>query len=76
YFPEPDLVPLRVSAAWRERVRDEMGELPPALRARFTGEYGLREYDAQVLTATRELAAFYDRAARSSADPKAAANWV
>ncbi|MDX2149226.1 MAG: Asp-tRNA(Asn)/Glu-tRNA(Gln) amidotransferase subunit GatB [Bryobacteraceae bacterium] len=76
YFPEPDLVPLRVSAGWLERVKAEMGELPAALRARFISEYGLRDYDAQVLTATRDLATYYDRSAKASADPKAAANWV
>jgi aspartyl-tRNA(Asn)/glutamyl-tRNA(Gln) amidotransferase subunit B len=76
YFPEPDLVPLRVSQAWLDRVRSEMPELPAARRARFISEYGLREYDAQVLTATRELADYFERTARISGDPKAAANWV
>jgi len=55
YFPEPDLVPLRVSAAWLERVRATVPELPAAKRNRFIESYGLREYDAQVLTSTREI---------------------
>src|ERR1700685_32555 len=53
YFPEPDLTPLRVSEAWLGRIREAMPELPGARRARFIEVYGLREYDAGVLTATR-----------------------
>lgn len=76
YFPEPDLVPLRVSGAWREKILGEMVEMPAARRQRFLEVYGLREYDAQVLTATRELADYFEAAAKASADPKAVANWV
>jgi aspartyl-tRNA(Asn)/glutamyl-tRNA(Gln) amidotransferase subunit B len=76
YFPEPDLAPLRVSEAWLGEIRSKMPELPAARRARFIAEYGLSEYDAGVLTATRPLAEFYERAAKASPDPKAAANWV
>src|SRR6202163_4502161 len=50
YFPEPDLVPLRVSDAWRERVRARMPELPASRRQRFIADYGLREYDAEART--------------------------
>jgi aspartyl-tRNA(Asn)/glutamyl-tRNA(Gln) amidotransferase subunit B len=76
YFPEPDLLPLRVSEAWRERLRREMPELPPARRARFVRDFGLREYDAQVLTASRELADYFEKTAAAAGDPRAAANWV
>jgi len=76
YFPEPDLVPLRISDKWREEVRAAMPELPAAKRARFTGVYGLREYDAQVLTATRAMAEYFEVVAEVSKDPKMAANWV
>jgi aspartyl-tRNA(Asn)/glutamyl-tRNA(Gln) amidotransferase subunit B len=76
YFPEPDLEPLRVSRAWLEEIRAQMPELPARRRARFTESYGLREYDAQVLTATRSLAEYYEKAAGASGEPKAAANWV
>jgi aspartyl-tRNA(Asn)/glutamyl-tRNA(Gln) amidotransferase subunit B len=76
YFPEPDLVPLRISEAWRERVRSEMPELPASRRARFVGSYGLREYDADVLTATRETSDYFEKAAAAAGDPRAAANWV
>lgn len=76
YFPEPDLVPLRVGEKWRESVRATMPELPGAKRARFIEVYGLREYDAQVLTATRALSDYYEEVADVSKDPKTAANWV
>jgi len=76
YFPEPDLVPLRIGEAWLAEVKAGMPELPAARRARFIGEYGLREYDAQVLTQTRALSDYYETVARVSGDPKTAANWV
>ncbi len=76
YFPEPDLVPLRISDAWRERVRSEMPELPGARRTRFIESYGLREYDAEVLTATREASDYFEQTAAAAGDPRAAANWV
>jgi aspartyl-tRNA(Asn)/glutamyl-tRNA(Gln) amidotransferase subunit B len=76
YFPEPDLVPLRIGEEWRERVRGEMPELPAARRARFIESYGLREYDADVLTAVRETGDYFEAAAAAAGDPRAAANWV
>jgi aspartyl-tRNA(Asn)/glutamyl-tRNA(Gln) amidotransferase subunit B len=76
YFPEPDLVPLRVSAAWLERVRATVPELPADKRSRFVASYGLREYDAQVLTGTRAVAEYFEKAAATAGDPRIAANWV
>jgi aspartyl-tRNA(Asn)/glutamyl-tRNA(Gln) amidotransferase subunit B len=76
YFPEPDLLPLTISDQWRESLRASMPELPAHRRGRFIKQYGLREYDAQVLTQTRELSDFFERAAKASSDPKLAANWV
>ncbi|MBK9170387.1 MAG: Asp-tRNA(Asn)/Glu-tRNA(Gln) amidotransferase subunit GatB [Bryobacterales bacterium] len=76
YFPEPDLVPLRISDAWMNRIRDSMAELPAEKRARFIADYGLREYDAQVLTQSRAAADFFETVARAAGDPRAAANWV
>jgi aspartyl-tRNA(Asn)/glutamyl-tRNA(Gln) amidotransferase subunit B len=76
YFPEPDLVPLRIGDKWREEVRATMPELPAAKRARFIEAYGLREYDAQVLTSTRAMAEYFEIVAEVSTDPKMAANWV
>lgn len=76
YFPEPDLVPLRVSEAWRERIRAAMPELPADKRRRFIESYGLREYDAQVLTATRAISDYFEKVAATAGDPRTAANWV
>ena len=76
YFPEPDLVPLRVSEAWLNSIRERMPELPAARRARFIESFGLREYDAQVLTSTRAMSDYFEKVAASSGDPRAAANWV
>ena len=76
YFPEPDLVPLGIGADWLARLEAEMPELPSRRRARFLSAYGLREYDADVLTATRAAADYFETAARVSGDPKTAANWV
>jgi aspartyl-tRNA(Asn)/glutamyl-tRNA(Gln) amidotransferase subunit B len=76
YFPEPDLVPLRVSDAWIGQIRETMTELPRVKRARFIEEYGLREYDADVLTANRALSEYFETAAKIAGDPKTTANWV
>ncbi|MFB3777779.1 MAG: Asp-tRNA(Asn)/Glu-tRNA(Gln) amidotransferase subunit GatB [Bryobacteraceae bacterium] len=76
YFPEPDLVPLVVSSEWQERIRAGMPELPSAKRTRFQREFGLRPYDAEVLTQSRELSEYFERVAEVSKDPRSAANWV
>ena len=76
YFPEPDLMPLRISDAWRESVRSRMTELPASRRRRFIQDYGLREYDADVLTASRAMSEYFEKVAASSGDARAAANWV
>jgi aspartyl-tRNA(Asn)/glutamyl-tRNA(Gln) amidotransferase subunit B len=76
YFPEPDLEPLVISDEWLARIQAETPELPASRRARFINEYGLREYDADVLTATRPAAEYFEAVARASGDPKTAANWV
>ncbi|HSC77999.1 MAG TPA: Asp-tRNA(Asn)/Glu-tRNA(Gln) amidotransferase subunit GatB [Candidatus Acidoferrales bacterium] len=76
YFPEPDLLPPMIDSAWRDKIRREMPELPAAKRTRFAGDYGLTDYDAGVLTATRALADYFEAAAKSSPNPKAAANWI
>jgi len=76
YFPEPDLAPLQVSSAWREAVAAALPELPQAKRARLQARYGLGAYDAQVLTASRALADYFEQAAATSPNPKAVANWI
>ena len=76
YFPEPDLLPLIVSEAWQEEIRKTIPELPEAKRHRFMTQYGLSEYDADVLTQTQALAGYYERVAAKAPDAKIAANWV
>ena len=76
YFPEPDLLPLEITESFIEELRATLPELPDAKRSRFMSEYGLSRYDAGVLTATREMADFFETTARLCEDPKLAANWV
>jgi len=77
YFPDPDLLPLVLEDAWVERVRETLPELPDEKAARFVREHGLSEYDAGVLTASRELAAYYESVvAAIGGQAKLAANWV
>ncbi len=76
YFPEPDLPPLLLESKWIERMRDELPELPAARRERFASEYGLGEYDVEVLTASPQVADYYEAVARAHGDAKASANWV
>jgi aspartyl-tRNA(Asn)/glutamyl-tRNA(Gln) amidotransferase subunit B len=76
YFPEPDLLPVHVGSAWREEVRASLPELPGAKRARFVSTYGITAYDAQVLTDTLDLAAYFESVLKAGAPGKAAANWM
>jgi len=76
YFPEPDLTPLVISEEWLNRIKTEMPSLPHELYARFTQEYGLPEYDANVLTDTKEVAEYLDALCQCTSNYKAASNWV
>ena len=76
YFPDPDLLPLVIDNEWIERVAANMPELPEALRARLISDYNLPEYDASVLTASRDVADYYLSVVANGADAKMAANWV
>jgi aspartyl-tRNA(Asn)/glutamyl-tRNA(Gln) amidotransferase subunit B len=76
YFPEPDLPPLSIGAAWIDEVGRSLPELPAAKRLRFVAEYGLPDYDAGVLTAARDVADYFEAVARQSGNAKAASNWV
>jgi aspartyl-tRNA(Asn)/glutamyl-tRNA(Gln) amidotransferase subunit B len=77
YFPDPDLLPVVLEPGFIEAVRATLPELPDEKAARFVREHGLSEYDAGVLTASREIAAFYeDVLRRVGQDPKLCANWV
>ena len=76
YFPDPDLLPLAIDEKFIDGVRKSLPELPDAKAARFAREHGLSEYDAGVLTASREMADYYERVAAATREPKLAANWV
>ena len=76
YFPDPDLVPLIVDTGWIEKMSEEMPELPDEKKARFITDHSLSEYDAGVLTASIELADFYEQTIESLSDKKQAANWI
>jgi aspartyl-tRNA(Asn)/glutamyl-tRNA(Gln) amidotransferase subunit B len=78
YFPDPDLPPLMIDEDWIERVRADMPELPEAMRKRFTGDYGLPEYDALILTSSQGMASYYEAvvAKAGKENAKAIANWM
>jgi aspartyl-tRNA(Asn)/glutamyl-tRNA(Gln) amidotransferase subunit B len=76
YFPDPDLLPLVISQQLIDKVRAELPELPDARRERFQTQYGLPAYDAGVLTASRELAEYFEAAVTAHDNPKAISNWV
>ena len=76
YFPDPDLLPCIISSQWKERVAASMPELPAQMRERFMREYGLSEYDADVLTSSRDVADYFCAVSKSAPDKKIAANWV
>ncbi len=77
YFPDPDLLPLVVDEAFLDAARAGLPELPQAMRERFMGDYGLPAYDAGVLTASREMAAYFEDAAKAfGGEAKIAANWI
>jgi len=77
YFPDPDLLPVAIDEALIEELRESLPELPDAKAGRFSREYGLSEYDAGVLTASREQADYYESVVRAlGGEPKLAANWV
>ena len=76
YFPEPDLLPIVIDDEFIEAIRAQLPELPDARAARFVGDFGLSDYDAGVLVASREMADFFETVAQRSGDAKLAANWV
>src|SRR2546421_4606285 len=76
YFPEPDLLPLVVDEKWRAEIARSLPELPEARRERMVKEYGITEYDAQVLTFSRSLADQFETAAKAAKNPKRVANLV
>ena len=76
YFPDPDLLPVMIDEAYLEEVRSTLPELPAEKAARFVNELGLSDYDAGILTASRELADYFESVTKESVDAKLAANWM
>ncbi|MFO1258004.1 MAG: Asp-tRNA(Asn)/Glu-tRNA(Gln) amidotransferase subunit GatB [Gammaproteobacteria bacterium] len=78
YFPDPDLLPVQLSPDFIETIRKTLPELPEQKRERFVKEFGLSDYDANLLTSSRELADYFETVEKSltSSNPKLAANWI
>ncbi|MCX8116479.1 MAG: Asp-tRNA(Asn)/Glu-tRNA(Gln) amidotransferase subunit GatB [Desulfobacterota bacterium] len=76
YFPDPDLVPLKIDERWIEEIRRSLPELPDQRRERFVRDYGLPDYDAEILTSTKALANYFEEAVRLFPDPKTVSNWM
>lgn len=76
YFPDPDLVQIHIDDEWKERVRASIPELPDARKARYTAEFGLPSYDAEVITASKKLADFFEDSLQYTKDAKAVSNWI
>ncbi|MBK6288628.1 MAG: Asp-tRNA(Asn)/Glu-tRNA(Gln) amidotransferase subunit GatB [Gammaproteobacteria bacterium] len=76
YFPEPDLLPVHIDDAFIEQVRARLPELPAQKVQRFRSSYGLTAYDASVLSASRELADYFEQVTQGAGDAKISANWV
>ncbi len=76
YFPEPDLLPLVVDNEWIERVKNSLPELAEQKRRRFLDEYKLPDYDAEVLTADKRLADYFESVVKEGVEPKRASNWI
>jgi len=76
YFPEPDLLPLVVDDKWQDEIRNTLPELPEARRKRMISDYGITDYDAHVLTASKSFADQFEAAAKAAKNPKRVANLV
>jgi aspartyl-tRNA(Asn)/glutamyl-tRNA(Gln) amidotransferase subunit B len=76
YFPEPDLLPVHVSPAWRDEVLRSLPELPDAKRNRFVNSFGITPYDVELLTATRTISEYFEEVVAAGAPGKVAANWI
>ena len=76
YFPDPDLLPLEIEQAWVDDIAASLPELPDEKKARFVNDFGLSEYDASVLTAEVESAAYFENVVSEAGDGKLSANWV
>ncbi|BAU29833.1 aspartyl/glutamyl-tRNA(Asn/Gln) amidotransferase subunit B [Aneurinibacillus soli] len=76
YFPDPDLIKMKIDSAWIEEIRALIPELPDARKARYVEQYGLPEYDAGVLTMSKDMSDFFDVTVQTGADAKVVSNWL
>jgi len=76
YFPDPDLVPLRVEGTWIEEIRKGLPELPDQKKERFLRDYKIPEYDAEILTSTKDMAFYFEEGVRLFPEPKTVSNWM
>jgi aspartyl-tRNA(Asn)/glutamyl-tRNA(Gln) amidotransferase subunit B len=76
YFPDPDLVPLRIEEKWVEEIRKGLPELPDEKKERFVRQYQIPEYDAEILTSTKPLSVYYEETVGLFDEPKTVSNWV
>jgi aspartyl-tRNA(Asn)/glutamyl-tRNA(Gln) amidotransferase subunit B len=76
YFPDPDLVKLHISQEWKDSIRATIPELPDARKARYTSEYELSSYDAEVITSSMKIADLFEESLKYTKDAKGAANWI
>jgi len=76
YFPDPDLLPLAIDKKWIEEIQASLPEFPEARKERFVSQYGLRLYDADLLTSRRDIADYFEAAVKTHSNPKAIGNWV
>jgi len=76
YFPDPDLVPIIVSDEWKEEIRKSLPEMPEHKKERFVAQYGIPEYDASVITASKPLADFFEKCVLEYSSAKTVSNWI
>ncbi|MCM3130379.1 Asp-tRNA(Asn)/Glu-tRNA(Gln) amidotransferase subunit GatB [Paenibacillus provencensis] len=76
YFPDPDLVTLHIDQEWKDRVKATIPELPDERKARYTAEYSLPSYDADVITASKAVADLFEESLKHTSDAKAVSNWI
>lgn len=76
YFPDPDLVDLHIDQAWKDRIRASIPELPDARKVRYTEQFGLPAYDADVITASKKIADLFEESLNYTADAKSVSNWI
>jgi len=76
YFPDPDLVPVKIDETWIGQIRESLPELPSEKRERFVKQYSIPEYDAAIITSTKPLSMYYEEAVRLFREPKTVSNWI